>query len=165
MKSIFISLFFIFLDFSINFGNMRIGLLPTFVGYLLLYRGLKTIYTESPHFAKMQPFSMGMAVYNGLLYILDFLGMSLWLGYIGVFLSFVSMVLGLYILYEVIQGVMEMERTNEVDFYGERLKTTWTVLLIGQFTTFVLLLFAALIASSFSFGHCGTLAFSDFGRL
>ena len=98
MKSIFISLFFIFLDFSINFGNMRIGLLPTFVGYLLLYRGLKTIYTESPHFAKMQPFSMGMAVYNGLLYILDFLGMSLWLGYIGVFLSFFYKVLCLYII-------------------------------------------------------------------
>ena len=56
MKKLFWGFFFIFLDFNIDFDTIRIGLIPAFVGYLLLFSGLAELSEESPRFEKIRPF-------------------------------------------------------------------------------------------------------------
>ena len=41
MQSLLVGLVFVFLDFSLQLGRVRIDLVPDFVGYLLICRGLR----------------------------------------------------------------------------------------------------------------------------
>jgi len=66
----------VFLDFNINLGRSKIGLLPDFIGYIVMAGGLAELQSESESFAKVKGFAKGMAVYSGILYLLDLLGFS-----------------------------------------------------------------------------------------
>ena len=37
----------VFLDFSINLGRIRIGLIPDFIGYIIMVKGLSELSDES----------------------------------------------------------------------------------------------------------------------
>jgi len=40
MSRIFTGFLFIFLDFNLNLGNSQIGLIPDFIGYIIMLGGL-----------------------------------------------------------------------------------------------------------------------------
>ena len=58
MRNIFVGLLFIFLDFNLDFGTTRVGLIPDFIGYIMVFQGLKELIFLSEHFAKAKPFAM-----------------------------------------------------------------------------------------------------------
>lgn len=165
MKNIFIGFILIFLDFNLNLGSSRIGLIPDFIGYIVMISGLVEMSGESPLFMKVRPYAAGMAVYTGILYFLDFVGASVSLGAFSYVLAFTSAAISLYISYNIVMGVMYVERNLNTSLNGDRLKSTWTLLAVFNILTFAMLLnpFLALITIIISFvvGICFLVAFNN----
>jgi uncharacterized protein involved in cysteine biosynthesis len=140
MKNIWIGLLLIFLDFSLNLNNVHIGLIPDFIGYLVMLGGLAELTEESPLFDKVRPFAVGMAVYTGILYALDLFGVSASLGYLSALLGIISTAVSLYITYDIVMGVREMEETYHADLNGDRLYSAWKLQAIFSLVSFFSLL-------------------------
>lgn len=138
MNKLFWGFFFIFLDFSIDFDTMRIGLIPTFVGYLLLFFGLAELSEESSRFEKIRPFCIVMAVYTGFLWVGDLFGLSLTAPpVVWILLSAVAVVLSYYISYCIIWGIGDIEASNRYPLSAERLKKCWFALVILHMISFL----------------------------
>lgn len=144
MKHIFIAYLLIFLDIDLNFGSVTIGLLPDFVGYIFMVKGLAQLAAESAYFEKVRTFAAGMAVYTGILYALDLLGISVELGWITVILGTIALVISLYISYVIILGIEEIEQRRAADLYSRRLRSTWNVMAVTQILSYAALFAPAL---------------------
>jgi len=165
MKNIFLGFIFIFLDFTLTLGNARIGLIPDFVGYIIMINGLAQMEGESTWFMKVKPYATGMAVYNGILYLLDLIGISVSLGALSYVLAFVSTAISLYISYHIVMGVIDMEEKYNTLLNGKSLKSTWTLLAVFNILTFITLLIPlvsiACILGCFVVAICFLVAFNN----
>lgn len=138
MNKLFWGFFFIFLDFSIDFDTMRVGLIPAFVGYLLFFFGLAELSEESSRFEKIRPFCIIMAVYTGFLWAGDLFGLSLTAPpVVWILLSAVAVVLSYYISYCIIWGIGEIEASSQYPLSAERLKKCWFALVILHMISFL----------------------------
>ncbi len=138
MKNIFIGFVFLFLDFNLKLGNSKIGLIPDFVGYMIMLNGLAEMARESKFFIKVKPYATGMTVYSTLIYIMDFFGASVSLGLLPYFLAFTSTIISLYISYNIVMGVLDMEEQYNTHLAGPTLKTRWQYLAIFSVSSFIL---------------------------
>ncbi len=164
MKNIFIGFIFIFLNLNLNLGNSQIGLIPDFVGYIVMINGLVEMAGESTLFMKVKPYVTGMAVYTGVLYLFDLVGVSVSLGSLSYVLAFTSTAVSLYISYHIVMGVIDMEGKYNTPLNGDSLKSTWTLLAVFDVLTFVSLWIPAVaiicIIVSFIVAVCFLVAFS-----
>lgn len=165
MKNIFTGFILIFLDFNLNIGNSQIGLIPDFVGYIVMIKGLVEMAGGSPIFMEAKPYATGMAVYTGILYLVDIVGVSVSLGVLSYIFAIVSTIISLYISHKIIMGVTDMETTYNTNLNGDSLKSTWTVLAVSNIFTFVLLLIPTLavvcIIVAFISAICFLFAFNN----
>ncbi len=129
MRKIFAGLVFVLLDFHIGIGRVRIGLLPAFVGYILVYRGLKELCFESDFFRKPLPFAAGMGVYTGILYVCDLSGTA---GPGQLLLGIAALLIQFYIEYRVLQGILVLEQKYCGDLSGSPLKIMLLIRFIGN---------------------------------
>ncbi|MDF2944652.1 MAG: hypothetical protein K0S01_3510 [Herbinix sp.] len=137
MKNIFIGLILIFLDFSLNLGNSKIGLIPDFIGYIVMISGLEEMAGESTLFINVKPYVTGMAVYTGILYLLDLVGVSVSLGVLTYVLAITSTAISLYISYNIVMGVIDMEGKYNTSLNGDSLKSTCLLLVVFNVLNFV----------------------------
>lgn len=137
MKNIFTGFIFIFLDINFNFNLFKIDVLPDFVGYILMIKGLTEMSEQSPLFIKVKPYAIGMAVYTAILYCMDLLSVSFepWL----YLLVLVSTVISLSISFGIITGVKEIEEKFGTDLNGISLKSTWTFFAVFNIASLVFL--------------------------
>lgn len=165
MKNIFIGFVLIFLEFSLDIGNSKIGLIPDFVGYIVMINGLVEMDGESTLFMKVKPYVTVMAVYSGFLYLLDLLGASLSLGMLAYALAFISTAISLYISYNIVMGVIDIEGKYNKSLNGNNLKTTWILLAVFNVLTFVSVLIPLVtipcIIVSFILAICFLFAFNN----
>ncbi len=143
MKNIFIGFLLIFLDFNLNLGNSQIGLIPDFIGYIVMINGLSEVASESQLFMKVKPYATGMAIYSSVLYLMDLFGISASLGALSYFFAITSTFISLYISYYIVMGVKETEGKYNILLNGDKLKSTWTLLAVFNAVTFVALLIPA----------------------
>ena len=73
MENFFIGFLFIFLNFNITVSNHVIGLLPGFVGYIFINRGIKEFEGKVPAFDKVRIFAKIMIWVYLAVYVMDFL--------------------------------------------------------------------------------------------
>jgi hypothetical protein len=163
MRNIFTGFILIFLDFSLDLGNSKIGFIPDFIGYIVIINGLEEMVGESTFFMKVKPFVASMAVYTGILYLLDLVGVSVSLGALSYVLAFMSTAVSLYISYNIVMGVIDMEGKYNTLLNGDSLKSTWKLHAVFNVLTFVSLLIPPLaiifIIVSFIVAICFLLAF------
>lgn len=57
MKRIFIGLVFILLNLNIDIGSVRIGFIPDFLGYIMIYKGLGELRDKSEDFNNAKRFA------------------------------------------------------------------------------------------------------------
>ena len=132
MRNLFIGFLLIFLDFNLNLNSITIGLIPDFIGYIFMIKGLDELSGEAGSFARIRPFAVGMGIYSAVLYALDLFGISVQLGIIGVLMGVAGLVISLYIAYVIIKGVQELEALHSASLESEKLRSTWTVMAVGQ---------------------------------
>ncbi len=111
MKGIFWGFFLIFINFYVTINGHTLNLLPTFAGYILLYRAAGELLGESGRFGKLRPFAVAVAIYTGIL---------------------AALAVALYISWSVIQAILEMETHYGTDLNGTSARTAWFVLLAAQ---------------------------------
>ena len=140
MKHIFTGCILIFLDFNLNLGSSQIGLIPDFIGYIVMVNGLTEMSAENPAFLKVKPYARGMAVYTGILYVMDLLGISAELGAITYLLAITSTAVSLYISYYIVIGIKELEDQYGADLNGDNLISTWKLLAIFNIVVYLSLL-------------------------
>jgi hypothetical protein len=128
MRNLFWGFFFIYLNFNLNVNQYSLNVLPDFVGYIFLIKGIDLLNGESTFFEKARPFSVGMAVYTGILWVGALLGVTAGGGLVTKLLSLLATVVGLYISWILIQGVAKIEEVRAVDLNKERLLSLWKVL-------------------------------------
>ena len=129
MNKIFWGLLFLFFDFNIN----GISILPAFVGYLLIYFGMKECnreYDAISAYAKARPWAIVATVWSAVFWLplLD-------LGYI---LSAVGMVLRLVVTYFIVEGVEQLEHTQGTNMNSARLRTAWYVTLVCSIVIYLM---------------------------
>ena len=127
MSRLFWGLVFVGLNFDITLGSAAIGLLPDFVGWFLLMKGMEELAGENRHFDHGRHWAFGLMLLSVILYVADLLKLSsgatvmLWLVgllYFGV---------GMYTLYQMIRGIRQMEADRNWDLQGGKLKDLWMI--------------------------------------
>ena len=145
MSNIFIGMLLVFLDFNLNVGNSTIGLIPDFIGYFIMTKGIIELSSESSNFSKVIPIAKGMIIYAGSIYLMDLLGISYSLGIITYILGLISTVASLYISYHVVIGIGDIERQTSKVLNAELLFRAWKVMAIFSVIMY-LLIFIPLLA-------------------
>lgn len=129
MAKLFWGFFFIYVNFNLSVNAHTLNVLPPFVGYILLYKGLVELDAESGLFAKVRPFTVGMAVYTGILWCGSLLAVQSG-GWIGTVLNVAADVVPYYVSWAVIQGVKDMEMSRGTNLNSASMQRAWWVLLI-----------------------------------
>ena len=145
MKNIFTGMIMVFIDFHLNIGLSRIGLIPTFLGYIFIHKGLAELAEFSPWFTKLMPYCKGMIVYTIITYVLDLLGIP---PGTGIVLGIISGIVSFYISYGIIMGVMDIEKAKSQDLNSQQLYSTWKLMVISTLITHLLLIFPVLAIPS-----------------
>ena len=109
-----------------------------------LYAGVME--AESLLFAPIRPFAVGMAVYTGILWLGDLLGVTGQGSWLGTLLGLAAMAISLYVSWSVVQAIRDVESRREADLNSTSLKTAWTVLAVAQVAAYVLALLVSLLA-------------------
>ena len=137
MKSIFIGMLFVFLNFDLNIGNASIGLIPNVIGYYFMLKGLSEMVDFSERFAKVIPIVQVMMVFSVITYVLALIGGSVNVdiqsGYYVITplnwsmlaFGFVSVVISLYISYNIIMGIRDIELAQFRDLNVVQLYLLW----------------------------------------
>ena len=110
MQKIFTGLLLVSFDFNLTLGSCVIGLIPDFLGYIFIRKGVQELREESLCFARLDPWTLGMAVYSGILYLLDLFGIGLRPGFFSYLMGAASLAASLYISYFIVRGVQDMEQ-------------------------------------------------------
>ena len=130
MKRLLIGFFLIFFELGVDLFGFSIGLLPDFVGYFFLTKGMQELDDERPAFGKLRPFTIGMAILTGILYVVDLLGFSRDLEFYGFILGIITTFFSIYISYRVTVAVKDMEQRHNTDLNHKQLRTYWIMLAI-----------------------------------
>lgn len=125
MEKLFIGYLFLALELKIYVGSAAVGLLPDFVGYLLLFLGLTELRGESRFFARAKPWALGLCVYTGALYVLDLIALSVPMRVLRWGLGAAALAAGLVVSHWVVRGVQDVEQRRCRDLAGQRLGTIW----------------------------------------
>lgn len=145
MNNIFWGMLFIFLDFHLEFGGSKIGLIPDFIGYILIAYGIRELTTGRDRFSRMRTLAVVLTVYNAALYAMDFLGMSIsLLPEVSIVLGLASLLASLYFSYNIVMGIKDLEAALEQDIGARRLYTVWTISAILSLAIYVLILIPVL---------------------
>ena len=116
MKGIFWGFFLIFINFYVTINGHTLNLLPTFAGYILLYRAAGELLGESGRFGKLRPFAVAVAIYTGILWVGDLLGVT-GANWLSTLLELAALAVALYISWSVIQAILEMEKLLKCCYY------------------------------------------------
>ena len=130
MKTVFWAFFFILVNFNLGLNGHNLNIIPDFVGYILLYQAAGALEEESGRFGQLRPFAVGMAVYTGILWVGDLLAVTG--GWLDTILGPIALAVFLFISWNVVQAIREMEEERGADLNGQSLRTAWFVLLVAR---------------------------------
>jgi len=139
VNQLFWGFFFIFVNFNLNINTHTLNILPPFVGYLFLLQGMRSLETESGLFQTPRPFAVAMAVYTGLVWLGDLLGIVSNGSWLETILGGISAAVSLYVSWSVIQGVRDIEKCRGTELNGAAMQRAWAVLAVAELTCYAML--------------------------
>lgn len=128
MNSFFIGMIFIFLNFNLTLNGHIIGLLPGFIGYFFVLKGIKSFNGEVPAFEKVEQLCSIMIGVHVVFYVLDLLAVSL--GFVAVILNLASLSVALYVSFNITEGVLYLESSRNIMLEGRNLREKWKIFCI-----------------------------------
>ena len=140
MKNIFYGFLLVFLSFDFTIGRSTINLIPDFIGYILIIKGIDQLISESDNFSKSRSLAQGMAIYSGIIFLMDLLGITGSLGNLAIILGIISTIVSLYITYNLIAGVKDIEKNHGTALNGNELYSLWKVMAVLQGISYITLI-------------------------
>lgn len=130
MNRLFWGLLLCLLDYDVTVGSMVIGLLPDFLGFYLMMKGLEQLAGENRFFDRGRHIAFGLAVAALILYAADLMDpgvmgrVLLWAA------ELIVMVVQLVLIRMIITGILWVERDHAVELKGGLLKSLWSILIV-----------------------------------
>jgi hypothetical protein len=125
MIRLFWGLFFVLLDYKVSVGSAVIEVLPDFVGFFLLMKGMESLADKSIAFDRGRHLAFAMSLFTGVLFLADLMApdsrMQIWLW----LLELGAMIIGLCILKMILSGFRQMGRCGT-----ENANSLWVILLV-----------------------------------
>ena len=147
INSIFTGMLLVFLNFHLNINSSKIGLIPDFLGYYYILKGLTELDGLSGHFSVAAPYTRGMIAFSSLCYAMDLFGISS-LIVVGIPLIFVlgvtSSIISLVISYNIILGIKDIEIFRGQALNSRRLHSAWKLMAFFSLLPYALLFFPPL---------------------
>lgn len=140
MKKVFWGFLLIFVNFNLTLNGHILNLFPTFAGYILLYQAAGTLRDESSRFAVIRPFAAAMAVYTGILWLGDLLGVTGGENWLNTILGLAATVVSLFVSWNVVKAIAEIEEDWGVRLNSASVRTGWYVLLVAQILSYAAVL-------------------------
>jgi len=139
MDKIFLGLIFIFFDINIFFIIFNINLLPNFIGYILIYLGLKELGKYSDKFKKsllISRISIIISMIKDIGIFLMIINMN------NVLVQICNIILTLssiYIFYKMAIGIKDLEHKEERNYGGKLLLNIlkiWSIVAIASYSNY-----------------------------
>lgn len=145
MQNIFIGMLLVLLNFNLDINTIRIGLIPTFLGYIFMFLGANDMTSYSNRFSKVKPLIAVMIVYSLITYFMDLFGITYQMHIaLSIIIGLVLTVMSLVISHMIISGIQEIEVTRQQNLETGKLYSAWVWLAILTVAVY----FLALIPSS-----------------
>lgn len=127
MNRLFWGFFFVALDFELTLGTADFELLPDFIGYFLLMKGMEALMAEGQSFNKGRHWAFAMTLYSGSVWIMGLMNLTA-MGKVGAWLlGLLGQLMSIFVFRFVVSGVRGMEQEWGWDLQGEKLKAMWLV--------------------------------------
>lgn len=123
MNNIFLGFIFILFDFTLNFNESTLSLMPAFVGYWFLGKGLVELQGRSESITKAIPLAKFMIVFSAITWLINLFAIQL--GLVGTAIGLVETVFSIYVSYLVVVGIKEVEEYHQADLQANKLKQAW----------------------------------------
>ena len=136
MSKIFTGLLFLVFNFNLDIGDVRIGLIPAFAGYILIVSGCRELIFNSRHFGDAEKAAGVLVIVSGAAYLLDLLGLAFRLGVISDLLRFACLVGEIWVIYKIVEGVADIERTRGIPMNSQILRDLWSAFAILNVVAF-----------------------------
>ena len=137
MQNIFLGFLFEMLDFNLDIGASTIGLIPDFIGFWLLNKGMSELSTESDIFSRKSGLALILMACSLVIYVIDLLGLSL--GLLGPIIGIAMTIAKLYLEYQVLMGMFELEEYNHTHLGADDCKTKWIFVMVMNLLNIVLI--------------------------
>ncbi len=129
MSKIFIGMVFILFDFRLFLFILNFNLLPDFVGYIILLSGILELKKYSKHYKNIIPITIFMIVISSIISIINFFMINL-NPVIYELIDIITTGIFMYLLYEIILGIKDMEKADDNNYKASTLYKIWQVSLI-----------------------------------
>lgn len=150
MSKIFTGLLFLVFNFNLDIGDVRIGLIPAFAGYILIVSGCRELIFNSRHFGEAEKAAGILVIVSGAAYLLDLLGLTYRLGVISDLVRLAGIAGEIWVIYNIVEGVADIERTRGMPMNSQILRDLWSAFailnVIAYFTGLFRIEFIAVIA-------------------
>ncbi len=140
MSKIFLGLIFIFFNFSIDFSfliTIKLNFLPDFIGYILIYFGLKEMTKYSKKFKDLMPISIAMMILATISDSLSFFMININLIINLVFNIALTSFL-VYSLYKIIKEIKNIEKHEKNNYGSKLLSKTWWFFAISLYISYII---------------------------
>ena len=144
MDDLFWGFLLVFLDINIPFGGSTVDFLPSWLGYILIVKGLDTLAEESERFAAARPWCVGMAVYTGVLWVANLFALGAELSFFTWLLGLAGTCVSFYITSIILDGIDRIQlRHGEIGAAG--LRKAWQVAAIATIGAYLLSIVQAIM--------------------
>ena len=134
MAYLFWGFLFTFVNFYLRWqtkdGSYPIGIAPDFVGFLLLWKGLRDLQPESRVFKRLIPASVVFVFVSAAMYVFDFFSVFIDSRFVGAAIDIIYTAARLFFCYLVVRGIKDMEIKRNAEFYSGKLFSAWAAVFI-----------------------------------
>ena len=112
------------------FSNYSVGIVPDFVGFLLLWKGVTTLIPESKSFKKLVAPAIALLFVSVAMYVTDFFNVFSEDNMLMFAVDIVYTAAKLFFCYFVIRAIGDMEIKRNAEFYSSKLFTAWVLVFV-----------------------------------
>ena len=143
MGYLLVGLALLFFDYDLSFGTALIGVIPDWLGYLLIYFGLRKI-RECRLYTAARRVAVCAAVYSLAAWLADLVGLTAWETPLPTILLVLSAAVQLLVTFLITRGIQELESSQEIKVGGKRLMIAWLVTAAATVLFYLLIPLSAL---------------------
>ena len=130
MNRLFWVLLLCLLDYEVTVGTAVFGLLPDFLGYFLIMKGMEELAGENRFFDRGRHIAFGLMIAAVVFYGADLMNpgymVKVWLWA----LELAALVITLVLIRMIVTGILWLERDLNLKLRGDLLKSMWSILII-----------------------------------
>lgn len=139
MTKMLLGIVLIALELTVTVKDIHlIGILPDFVGYLLLVFGMKEVSNQTDYYASNRKFTFWIGVFSLMVYIMNLSGYTATGAFEPLLMQLLIIILEPISLFRIVKGIRKMEQDYELKMCSTALFVFWALMTVFSVLTFVL---------------------------